>query len=277
MGCGTFDDLNPFHSDREEKWLGTNLSDDITDAVGDVGTFVWNEGIEPIGDFSIDLLADFTELNLDVIDFVLEPFGITGATQFLRDLNEGARYLGHGILDGNWDAVRAGVMIAVAIVITIYTWNPYALANAVGSVIALSQAAAYTLIAIGYAASIYTIYGIAVSVAAIGEAVRNGAMMDLLAVMQKTKDAMNLSFVNAFINGSMNLWRAGGILYDSPRAGDLQFNVTGSLNTTQFLGMQNMNNNTWSQWERGSYHNFQSKTFGSMAGDMFFGIKPITQ
>jgi hypothetical protein len=44
------------------------------------------------------------------------------------------------------------------------------------------------------------------------------------------------------MDGDMNDWMAGGMLYDSPRAGDLFFNPTGDLNTVRFLGLEDNNN-----------------------------------
>ena len=49
--------------------------------------------------------------------------------------------------------------------------------------------------------------------------------------------------LNFIQDGSVNDWMAGGNLYDSPRAGNVFFNVTGDMNTVRFLGLQDKNFN----------------------------------
>ena len=95
------------------------------------------------------------------------------------------------------------------------------------------------------------------------------------AQIYEVEQQQRLEFTNDFINGKKHLWMAGGILYDAPKAGDLHFNVTGNLNTVRFLGMEDKNTNDWYNWTNDKYHDFSSKTFGNMAGDMFFSVKPI--
>ena len=86
-----------------------------------------------------------------------------------------------------------------------------------------------------------------------------------------------VGYINDFMNGSMNLWMAGGILYDSPRAGDTMFNVTGDMNTTKFLGIKNNNSNKWSEWNSDRYHDYQKKVFGNLAGSDFFAVNKLAQ
>ena len=260
--------------------------EDVGDFIGDVSTTVWNEVLEPAYDATVDFTNDIIEYTmLDPVDFVLDDvLGISGALSMLYDVNEGTRWIMHGIGDGNWDAIKAGAMIAAAVVITIMTAGAGAsigaglaqAAFAMGITSAQVLMTAYYIgVIISIASTIYSLYGIAVSVAQIGEIVKNGGIYNLTTHLQQMKDAMNLAFTNAFINGSMNLWRAGGVLYDAPKAGDLQFNVTGNLNTVRFLGMEDKNTNNWYSWTNDKYHDFSSKTFGNMAGDMFFSVKPI--
>jgi hypothetical protein len=89
-----------------------------------LATDVWNEVLEPIYDTAIDILYETTDFALDLINATIRSLGITGALDMLYNVNEGAHWIGHGIGDGNWEAIKAGAMIAVAIIITIYTWNP---------------------------------------------------------------------------------------------------------------------------------------------------------
>ena len=91
----------------------------------------------------------------------------------------------------------------------------------------------------------------------------------------EVEQQQRLGFTNDFINGKKHLWMAGGDLYDSPKAGDMLFNVTGNLNTTAFLGLENKNDSVWSQWQRGMYGDLHKKTFGNMAGDNFFSINTM--
>ena len=90
-------------------------------------------------------------------------------------------------------------------------------------------------------------------------------------------DANRLDYTNDWINGSMNMWMAGGVLYDAPRAGDSMFHVDGDLNTTKFLSKPDYNQTTWSDWNTGQYHSYNKKVFGNMAGDEFFAVSPLAQ
>ena len=258
---------------------------DVGDFIGDASTEIWNEVVEPVYDAAVDVLYETTDFAIDALDFVADDIlGVSGAFDMLYDVNEGLHWIAHGIGDGNWDAIKAGAMIAAAIVITIMTLGAGAgvgaslaqAAFAMGITSAQVLMTAYYIgVVVSIASTIYSLYGIAVSVAQIGEIVKNGGIYNLTTHLQKMKDTMNLAFTNAFINGSMNLWRAGGVLYDAPKAGDVQFNVTGNLNTVRFLGIEDKNTNDWHSWTNDKYHDFSSKTFGSMAGDMFFSVKPI--
>ena len=271
---------NPFKdswSDKAEQIAGGagDIASDIYHTAEDAVEDIYHEVVQPALDITIDFLYYELDMALDIIDYGFEAVGVSGSTKFLDNINTAARYIGHGIADGNWEAIKAGAMVAVAIVITWYTWDPYVFANAIGSVIALSETAAIALIAAGYVAAIYSIYGISLSLAMIGNYINNPSR--LAAIASRARDAMNIAFTNAWINGSMNMWMAGGILYDSPKAGDLLFNVTGDLNTTKFLNAENKNTTTWSNWNNGKYHEFERKVFGNMAGDEFFSISPIAQ
>ena len=234
----------------------------------------WDEAQE-MGHDIVDYTTDITNTQLGVIDSAFETIGISGSVNFLQNMNTGAAWIGHGVIEGNKDALKAGAMIAISLVVTWITWNPYALANAVGSVVALSEVAAIALIAAGYAMTIYTVYGIALSIEQIGRFISNPSL--LLAYAQRIKDSMNLAFTTGFINGSMNYWMAGGALYDAPKAGDVMFRPNGHLGTTRFLGLQDKNNSTWSSWSDGKYHDYQRKIFGNLAGDHFFSVSPIAQ
>jgi len=86
-----------------------------------------------------------------------------------------------------------------------------------------------------------------------------------------------LTFTNTWINGSMNYWFAGGMLYDAPKAGDIMFHPTGKLPTTKFLGLENENNSNFMEWDGGKMHDYQKKVYGNMAGDNFFGVSPLAQ
>ena len=251
--------------------------EDTADVVVDfIEEDVYGDILRPTFEVAIDFTHKFAEeVALKPIDKALEAVGISGSMNLLYNLNDGLAWIEKGILRGNWQAIKAGAMIAVAIVVTIVTWSPYALANEIGAVIALSQSGAYALIAIQYALLLSSVYGIAVSIATIGKYINNP--YSLIAKLQQIRDSMNLAYVNGFINGTMNMWMAGGVLYDSPRAGDVMFKIDGHLGTTRFLNLEDKNQSVFHDWVNNKYHEFAKKSYGQLAGDEFFGISPLAR
>ena len=252
--------------------------DDIGDSIGDVLEDTYKEVIQPALDFGVDLTADFVEANLDAIDYVGSAFGVDDITGSLHDINEGVRYLSHESLDGNWKAAATlGVLVASVYLAVISGGAAFSTTMSILGSLGLGGTAGvivgYTIMGAIIVSSIMSIYGVALSLEAIGKYANNPNA--LMRMAQQMRDSMNLAFTNAWINGSMNLWRAGGLLYDAPRAGDLKFNVTGNMNTVKFLNIQDQNKSTWMDWSEGKYHNFHRKNFGNMAGDEFFSVAPM--
>ena len=260
------------------------LEDDLLDDIGDIGTNAYHsveDAVSDIYDTVNDAIYDIETFTFRTVDFVMDKgLGISGSTKFLRNLSTGVHAILRGIGDGNWQAIKMGIMIAVLVVVTILSWgaaSPYLAAALAYGVPTAGAALLVTLAVISVASSIYSIYGMAVSIADIGEAIRNGSTAGVIKAAMESKAQMDLAFVNGWINGSMNMWMAGGILYDSPRAGDVLFNVTGSQKTTKFLNIQGSNSNNWQAWDIGRYHDYQKKVFGNLAGSDFFAVSPLAQ
>lgn len=266
---------------------GDFVSDEILDPLGDVGTFLWNEVLEPVYDFHVDLYFDAHDYLLDSLDYVTDDImGFSGVWDYAYDVNRGSKWIAKGIGDGNWDAIKAGAMVAVAITITALTLGSGAQVGAALAQTAFSMGvtnatvlmASYYVassLAIGTLGLIMSIYNISSNLAMIGQMIATGNLYNALKSFQVIRDAMNLAFVNTWINGSMGLWMAGGILYDAPRAGDLMFNPSGSLATTKFLGLEGHNQDNWYEWNNGRYHDFQSKILNITTGTPFYAVAPL--
>lgn len=230
---------------------------DIGETIGDAGSFIYKEAVHPVVDIGVDLTMDFVDLNLDAIDFVADDiFGVSGTMTMLQNASTGVRFLSHEALDGNW---KAALMLGAAVV-SLWLAIPSGGMSLIGFINLAS-----------------TLYGITMSMSEVGRMVTMMGQDGFIKYLQEIRDMMALAFTNAWINGSMNMWMAGGALYDSPKAGDVLFNTTGSLKTTKFLNLQEENNTTWSNWSLGRYAEFQQKTFGNLAGDTFFSVSPLAQ
>ena len=267
MGCGILKKI-----EKEARRIRDDIIDEVERIDDNLEDF-YNDAIEPFLNDIIDFFDDLYEFNMDVIDSVFEFFGVSGATNFLRDLNSGLSNIAKGVLAGDWDAIKAAGMLAIAIIITVVTWNPYLLVNTAGSVMALSQSVQTALLAAGYASSIYTVYSIALPVSIIGKYINNP--MKLIEYAEGYANSLRESFVTYIVNGSYFLWLPGQPLYDSQKAGDIRFNVTGSLATTKFLWMEDKNSNEWISWRDGGKGDFSEDFFGNLAGDRFFSISKI--
>lgn len=78
------------------------------------------------------------------------------------------------------------------------------------------------------------------------------------------------NFASLIYSGDMSDWMAGGVMYDSPRAGNILFNITGNLNTTVFMGLENKNSTPDMQAAFANAEVF--KSFGALAGDINFSV-----
>jgi len=233
--------------------------DFIDDVVDDIVEFTIDIG-QDVLDFATDVASDLFVGIMDVTETLLNPFGVfdfTGIDRVFktgRNAILGTEYLLHAGISGDWKAFAQLGVLAASIVFAVYD----------GGTTFVSTISA-----------IYTIYGVTINLE--GIQLSRLAYARMLKSIQTMKNSMALAFVNSWINGSMNMWMAGGMLYDSPKAGDILFNPTGSLKTTKFLGLQDANQNKWYQWNFGKYHNFQKKVYGNMAGDVFFSVSPLAQ
>lgn len=261
---------------------------DVGDVVVDVGSdFV--EVVIDVGRDVLDVAIDFNKAIFDTViyslDIVAEPLGLGEYTQALSDINTGISYLSHAAVNGDWHAVLQLSILVGTVAITVMTFG--ATAPATSALLAaygigvtssaILMGVYYTTLYAGLAMSIYSLYGVAISVAELGAMVARGGVASIFNQLNGIKDSMNLALVNGWINGSANLWMAGGILYDSPKAGDILFNPTGDLNTTKFLNIPNKNSNEWSKWNLGKMHDFQASTYGNLAGSDFFAVSPLAQ
>lgn len=259
---------------------------DTADFIGEVATDIYKDAIQPIADFAVDVSSEiFQGLVIEPLEIVLEPIGLGSVTETLGNINTGVTYLVHETLDGNWKAAFQLAIIVGLVALTVFTMGATSGATSLASVAynmgatsaVVLSAVYYTALYVGLASSIYSLYGIAISVAELGAIIGAGGSTSLFQQLNSWADAMKLSFVNSWINGRMNLYMAGNVLYDAPRAGDLLFNVTGSLNTTEFLGRPNTNSNNWSNWQLGEMADFQSHVNGTLAGEEFFAVSPLSQ
>lgn len=256
------------------------------DDIGEGVTNFYKEVVQPIGDFAIDATYEvFNALVYEPFEALLTPIGQEGIIKDIQYAHQGINYLAHQTLDGNWKAA-----LQLAVVIGLVWLTVASMGATSGATTAVTGAYAagvtstavlmtayYGVLYIGLAMSIYSLYGITVALSDLGKIISAGGTTSFFRELANQADAMRLSFVNSWINGRMNLWMAGGVLYDSPRAGDVLFNPTGDLNTTQFLSRPDTNSNTWSKWNNGEMHDFQSSVNGNLAGDEFFSISPISQ
>lgn len=267
------------------------ISDFVSDVV-DTAIDLVETAIDITIDIGQDVLDVAVDLNEAIFDFaigslalVAEPIGLGSITDTLSDALTGITYLSHEAISGNWDAVLQLAVLAGSVAMTVMTFG--STAPATSAVLAsyglgitsstVLMGVYYATYAIGLSMSIYSLYGIVISIAELGVMIAKGGVSSLFNQLNAMKDAMNLAFVNSWINGSMNLWMAGGQLYDSPKAGDVLFNPTGDLNTTRFLNRPNRNDNTWSRWNLGKYHDYQKQVFGNLAGNDFFAVAPLAQ
>lgn len=259
--------------------------DDAVDFVEDAGRFIeetvedtYKYVVEPMLDKSIEILHDATEYAIDSMDFVADDiFGISGAFDFLYNVNDGLEYIAYGIVEGDEKAIAVGAMVALSVVLTVVSFGTAApmMAQSLTALMYLAGGGGLGLamgaVAVGMVAlGIYSIYSITLPLADIGKALNAGGMAGVTKLAEKVRSDMNLDYVNMNINGALSLWMAGGVLYDAPRAGGVLFNVTGSLNTTQFLGLQN--NNPTPDMVRRFVNPEVHSILGVKAGDLFFKI-----
>jgi hypothetical protein len=246
----TIDDVYEFQKDV----IGG--AQDVVEGAIDITIDVGRDVLE----FAVDVTDAATEVFLDYVDFT--TLGIAKPlTDFVRDFNDGLSYLTKVAINGDWKAVAQLGMMVVAVWLALPTGG-----------LSLTWASAAM-----WASFTYTVYGIAVSLVEIGKMLGTGAA-SLPYVLQQIRDSMNLEFINSWINGAMNRWMAGGVLYDAPRAGDVLFNPTGTQNTTKFLGLQDTNSNFYTQVSTlGLFHTPHRLKFGAKAGDEGFSVSSLVK
>ncbi len=263
-----------------------DIVEDVVDTAVDVATDIYEDVIEPVANLAIDLTVDlFDALVFEPLEIILDPIGLGGIVDTAEDFLTGVAYLTSETLAGNWSAAGQLAVIIGSVALTIATFGATSTATlatlsaynlGVTSTLVLNTIY-YTTLYAGMASAIYSIYGIVISTAELGAIVSAGGTTSLFIQLNAMKNAMNLAFVSSWINGSMNFWMAGGVLYDAPRAGDVLFNPTGNMNTTKFLNIPDRNSNLWMKWESGRMHDFQKSVFGNLAGNEFFAVSPLAQ
>lgn len=252
----------------------------------------WRDVVLPSFDLLTESSFTFTETYLQ---YKKNTFGLLNYGDDLKwaeDMNGAMRWLGHEAVKGNYQAIRMIATIIVSVLLTVFSAGALSgqAGGAIGAIlgtVAGSMTAAQVVVVVSYiaytltmiASTIYGIYSLALSVADLGRMIEeNGLASTMSSLNQSLKNAraaMDLAFVNGFINGSMNLWMAGGLLYDAPRAGGLMFNPSGNMNTTKFLNMQETNQNEWYKWTKGNKADLVTSNYGSLAGHTFFSVAPI--
>ena len=258
----------------------SRANDTVTNTVEDA----WDDTVDVVK----DVLHKMAEIDFDILDFNIEAMdfitddilGISGAWTMLENISTAGRYVTHGIIEGDKQAIKVGVIVAIAVIATIYSVgaaSPYLAAALAWGIPTVGAGLLVVFAVVSIAASIYSLYGLAVSLSDLGEMIKAGSIHSIYTAYAESRSAMDLAFTNAWINGSMNMWMPGGVLYDSPRAGDIRFNVDGHLGTTHFLNMQDLNTSKWSEWKNGNYHEYATETFGNLAGDTFFAVSPLAQ
>jgi len=236
----------------------SKVVDVVSDFVDDVVEVVV-EAVQDVFEVINDFRHDFNEVLFDALNDITLDQGIF---DFALDINTASR--------GTWDAAIAGDLKAILYI-------------AITGVSLMTGTYAIATNSFSSALSIVEILGsMSNIISTMSSLMITGSISVLEYInMKNTLDgivnAMNLAFVNSWINGSMNFWMAGGILYDSPKAGDILFNPTGDLNTTKFLNIPNKNSNAWMKWNSGKMHDFQKSTFGNLAGNEFFAVAPLAQ
>lgn len=246
------------------------------------------EGFDILKDMAhhtVNLLYEVTGETLDIVDEIFSAVGIEGSMKFLQNLNEGANYLAHGILNGDWDAIKAGALIAIMVVITWFTAGATAdrasmfIVNILGEYLITNAVALQVIYYSTIIAQIaFATYGALLPIAEIGKAVVRGNVAPIFKVASDMRAAMNLSLVTSAINNTKDRWMAGGDLYDAPRAGDVLFNPTGVQNTTKFLGLQDQNINSYiTNNVLGYGHEPHRKVYGSFAGEVNFSVNSLVK
>jgi len=257
---------------------------DIVDAVIDIHVDFIDTVLTP--DVVVDVILDVAEVTTDTLTLGLVDDLTDTVFDFARNVNIGIEYLTDQALTGDLGAIGQLAIVAGSIALTIASFG--ATAPATSAVLAgmsagvTSGATALalfnTVMVATMTMSIYSLYGIVISFAELGAMIARGGLIRLFNQLNAIKDAMNLTTVNSWVNGTMGRWMAGGVLYDAPRAGDLLFNPTGTQNTTKFLGLQDTNSNFYIQTSvLGYFHTPHRLKFGAKAGDEGFSVSSLVK
>ena len=245
----TWDTVN--NIERSARSLASNAGD----AVGSAAQGDFSQSFRDIKAGFHDVidiyLSVFFEFGLTFVDDLLENVGVKGSTQYGKDMVTATRYLAHGMLDAEWQAWKMAIILAALIFVSWLLGGldgggmAMAMANTIIITFEITSYAAIviTVMATTVLAMAYVAYSITSPLAAIGRQIRHGGMNSVRMSAQSMERSMMMSTANSYIFGEMGEWMAGGSLYDSPRAGGVLLNPTGSQNTTRFLRMQDMNMN----------------------------------
>ena len=232
---------------------------------------------------------DVTDFGLDAIDLGFQQLGVKGSVNFLKDVSTGLEYTTSGVIDGDPESIAMAAVIAISIASGVGALSNASMWSTAGSdwaeIVASGSAAAMSSADVAYTSfviaqelasivsSVYGVYTTAEMVATLGEEIQNygtGAIYDFLNSSYKKSKAIQTSYLNSFIDGSINDWMAGGKLYDAPRAGNIMFNVLGNMNTVRFLGREDTNKIPDMVSEFTNPELFRS--LGNMPGDKNFSV-----
>jgi len=201
------------------------------------------------GETIVDVIKEVNHIAIDaVVDVHIELTELAGSTtdalvgsEFeagtLVNAAEGARWVSHGIVEGDKNAILMGAILAASIAL---------------AVLSAGAATGLVMTAIAYISVAYTIYNVTMTLAELGEMITqrpdlfydsygNLTMQYMHEYWQSMRDAMNLNIALGFITGSIYNWYPGQLLYDAPRAGDILFAADGAQDTVMFYGGQNNN------------------------------------
>lgn len=266
-----------------------NIIDDVKDEYDRFEDTVKQEVFTPVQEFFEPVVEPIEEAGRDIYQEVIEPIEEESRRfeRRIEDIGKGLEYLTKESFDGNWKAALGLTVSIASIVLAGYSlYKAFSAAFDVAGLFSdfggenllsgFVSATIYATAVVGIVSlAIYSIYSVVMQFADLGEALRN--MKNAPQIAERIQNQMRLDYTSSWINGSMGLWMAGGMLYDAPRAGDVQFKPDGNLNTLVFLGKQNLNTSKFGMYQHGHIGRYNDMRMPHLAGHEFFSVKPLAK
>jgi hypothetical protein len=253
--------------------FGSFFEDIVSDTVGFIDDAI-NDTTNFIESAYEDIEDTIKEVGYDIQDELIDPLqeSYRDLERSVSDFGKGFEYTWDAWMHGDWKAGLNVIMSIASIgaaAYAMYLWFPVAgtFAGTVGDIVIGGIMAAV------FASAIATLTSVFFQYEAIGNAIRNNNMKGLMKGAINYKNDMNSEYTFSWVNSTMTLWMAGGVLYDSPRAGDVMFKPEGNLNTTVFLGMQNRNISSFDKYRTGTIGQLSTD---KLAGSMLFAPRKLT-